>query len=71
MSLVEANKNTKVVHANLVLRLERLEAEGVVDLKVTCGRSSSVNDKLWVLNNVLRLQEEGRMTVDVLEGERK
>lgn len=62
VSLTEVNSNTKQVHDDLRVSLAERQVEGVVDLKVTCGSSSSVNDKLWVLNNVLRLKREGKFT---------
>ena len=65
--LMEVDENTRLLYAELEERLGRMRAEGFVDMKVLSGRSSPVRDKLWVLNNVLRLSEEGKTKVMVLE----
>ena len=67
-ALVPASAATNMVNQNLSARLDRLRSQGFVDLKVTAGRSSSAQDKLWVLNNVLRQYEEGRFQSDIISG---
>jgi len=64
--LQPATRAQQRVNTELANRLERLRSEGFVDLKVTCGRSSSTQDKLWVLNNVLRRSEAGLCETTVL-----
>ena len=65
-ALTEVDNDTKLLYQELDQRLEHLRAEGVVDVKMLAGRSSSTRDKLWVLNNVLRLSEEGHGSVTVV-----
>ena len=60
-TLLEQDDDTSKVQMDLKERLDRLSATGVVDIKSMCSpdRNSSTVDKLWTLNNILRLYEGG------------
>ena len=56
---VEVDAATALLQSDLQRRLKTEENGGMVDLKAMCStdRESTTLDKMWTLNNVLRLAE--------------
>ena len=67
-TLVPASDAVQAVNSDLKVSLNRLASEGLLDIKVTAGRKSSTQDKLWVMNNVLRRNKEGFFQTEMISG---
>ena len=67
--LTELSDDAQRVNEELALRLKNLERQGFVDCKAMCSpdRNTSTAEKLWVLNNVLRIQEAGSYEQEIIE----